>query len=75
MADHDYKCTNCGADTKRDLLTVKKVLFTEMGAGSKTIRARVVDWLCPPCVKNDPAWRAPAHQLPQYQPDGVTVSG
>lgn len=74
-AEHEYVCTKCGASTHRDLLTVKKVLFTEMGAGSRTLRARVVDWLCPKCVKEDPAWQAPAHRTPRYEPDGMITNG
>lgn len=63
-ADHEYKCANCGKHTPRDLLTVKKVLFLEMGAGGRTIRARVDKWMCPDCVKADPHWNLPSHRQP-----------
>lgn len=62
--DHEYLCNGCGKPTRRSLLTVKKVLFTEMGAGAKTDRARVVGWLCPACVKKDPAWNLPPYIQP-----------
>lgn len=58
----EYRCTRCGeVPTKegvepRDLLTVKKILFVEMGAGGRSIRSRVADWLCPSCVVADPDW-------------------
>lgn len=60
-----YICTRCGtapkSDTQpqataRDLLTVKKVLFVEMGAGGRSIKSRVIDWLCPSCVAADSDW-------------------
>lgn len=63
--EHDYKCDGCGRDTKRDLLTVKKVLFVEMGAGGKTLRSRVDSWLCPPCVKADPHWNMESYRHPE----------
>lgn len=46
------------------MLTVKKVLFTEMGAGAKTTRARVKSWLCVDCTKSDPDWNLPKHRRP-----------
>lgn len=49
----EYKCTRCGAKPGRNRLVAKKVLFTEMGAGAKTLRARTVDHLCVPCTKKD----------------------
>ena len=53
------QCTGCGNDTERDLLTVKKVMFTSMGAGAKTDRSRVIDRLCPLCVAVDPEYNLP----------------
>lgn len=52
----EYKCTRCGKDCQRDLLTVKKAVFLEMGMGGRTIRSRVVGWLCPSCTANDSDW-------------------
>ena len=49
----NYACSECGAHCSRDLLTVKKVSFLEMGEGARTIRSRVVAWLCPSCVAAD----------------------
>lgn len=62
--DHEYVCNGCGKPTRRSMLTVKKVLFTSMGAGSKTTRSRVKQWLCPDCVKRDEDWNLP----PNIQP-------
>lgn len=70
----DYRCTRCGVKPQseletegepvsaRELLTVKKVSFLEMGAGGRSIRSRVLDWLCPVCVAGDPDF-----QLPEYE--------
>lgn len=49
----EYVCTNCHRPTRREDLTVKKVMFTEMGAGATTIRSRVVGWLCELCRESD----------------------
>lgn len=73
--EYDYHCTKCGKETKRELLTPKKVIFTEMGAGGKTIRARVIDWLCPPCVKSDPHWNLPPNQSPSDRETTSEVLG
>lgn len=61
----EYKCTRCGTEPAangmlpRELLTVKKVLFVEMGAGGRTLKSRVLDWLCPSCVVGDPDYKLP----------------
>jgi hypothetical protein len=62
----EYRCTRCGTIPEvpenmpdlspRDFLTVKKILFVEMGAGGRSLRSRVAEWLCPPCVAADPDW-------------------
>lgn len=62
--EHEYVCNGCGKLTRRSMLTVKKVLFTSMGAGSKTTRARVKAWLCPDCTKRDTDWNLPKHRQP-----------
>lgn len=51
-------CSKCKRVTPRHLLLVKKALFTGMGSGAKTHRARVIAWLCPDCTKQDPDWNA-----------------
>jgi hypothetical protein len=50
----DYVCTSCGAAVGRNKLTVKKSVFLEMGEGARTIRSRVVGWLCNACLQADP---------------------
>jgi hypothetical protein len=62
--EHEYVCNGCGKHTARKMLTVKKILFTSMGAGSTTTRSRVQAWLCPPCVQKDPDWNLPANRQP-----------
>jgi hypothetical protein len=74
-AEHEHICGKCGTPTHRDLLTVKKVLFVEMGAGGKTIRSRVDSWLCPPCTKTDPHWLLPSHRQPEERPRVMPDSG
>lgn len=62
--DHEYVCNGCGKPTRRSMLTVKKVLFTEMGQGASTTRARVIAWLCPSCTTTDEDWNRPPHVQP-----------
>lgn len=62
-----YYCTNCGSETARDDLTVKKAVFTEMGAKAKTHKSRVVDQLCPPCLTLDPDWKREAFSEPEFK--------
>lgn len=79
--DREYKCTICGAapglseTESRDLLTVKKVSFLEMGLGGRTLRSRVVGWLCPRCVKADPDYQREPFAVPGDTPAQRVVSG
>lgn len=66
--EHEYFCSNCGVETDRDMLTVKKVLFTTMGAGSTTVRSRVIGWLCVECTKKDDHWNLPRKLQPAERP-------
>lgn len=53
----DYSCGNPDCPDPhvgREMLTVKKVVFLEMGLGGRTIRSRVSAWLCPHCLVRDP---------------------
>lgn len=50
---NEYVCTDCGKPTPRDLLTVRKAVFLEMGLGGRTVRSRVTGWLCPVCTSGD----------------------
>lgn len=56
----DYRCTRCKTATKREELTVKRAVFLTMGEKPKTLRSRVVEWLCKTCLVSDPAWQAEA---------------
>jgi hypothetical protein len=51
-----YACTRCGEPKSRNELMVKKAVFLTMGEGGRTIRSRVVDWLCGRCAADDPDW-------------------
>lgn len=66
----DYTCTNeeCRKPTAREDLTVKKVVFLEMGVGGATKRSRVVGWLCPSCTVKDDAWTMEAFRAPGNKP-------
>lgn len=57
-------CTNCGNapkgandDEKRKNLYVKRVEFRGFGYRGRSIRNRVVAWLCSDCMVNDPDFR------------------
>lgn len=64
----EYRCSSCGKITKRDLLTVKKAVFLEMGVRAKTLKSRVTHWLCPVCVVADADWNREAYvQQPEYK--------
>lgn len=63
----EYGCTRCNTPCPRAQLTVKKALFTEMGVGARTIRARVTDWLCPMCLKNDPDFQREKFSPPRIE--------
>lgn len=52
----EYKCSHCGTAQPREKLTVKRVQFTTIGAGYKTLRNRTVAWLCENCLNADAAW-------------------
>lgn len=51
-----YVCTRCGLVTARDKLTVKRVMFQSMGIKFRTLRSKVVDWLCESCREQDEVW-------------------
>lgn len=77
-----YRCTRCGTKPgggtdveARELLTVKKVSFNEMGIGGRTLRSRVVDWLCPECVRSDPDYNREKFVAPGNIPDQERVHG
>lgn len=64
MSNHQYLCNGCGKPTARDMLTVKKTVFSSMGEGASVTRSRVVAWLCVPCVRIDPGWNLPKNRTP-----------
>lgn len=69
-----YLCTRHDGLVPRELLLVKKVQFTEMGAGGKVQKSRVVDWLCPDCVVKDADWNREEFKAPGQTPLSKMVS-
>jgi hypothetical protein len=67
----NYVCTRCGKNVGRSALTVKKVLFTEMGMGGQTLKARVVGWLCEPCILKDVDWMREPFNPPRAEVTSV----
>lgn len=65
----DYRCTRCKKKTARDLLTVKKIQFLEMGVKGKTLKTRTADWLCPACIVQDEHWKKEAYDAPGLRDD------
>jgi hypothetical protein len=63
----EYVCSRCGQPTARDLLTVKKASFLEMGVRGRTLLARVVAWLCPRCVASDEDYNREPYTQPRYE--------
>lgn len=70
MQEIDYRCSECGKPTERDLLTVKKVSFLEMGERPKALKTRTESWLCPDCVREDAAFNIPKGHAPGRQNTG-----
>lgn len=63
----NYGCTRCKTPCDRDVLTVKKALFVDMGEGASTKRSRVVDWLCQTCLKLDPDYNREKFNPPRIE--------
>lgn len=53
----EYKCSECGEKTPVNELLAKRVIFRQMGDFGRTVKGRVVAWLCPSCLEKDPVWR------------------
>ena len=49
------------------MLTVRKVVFLEMGMGGRTVKSRVAGWLCPKCIADDKDWNRDAFEAPTYE--------
>ena len=47
VVERRHYCSECGNQTERESLTVKKASFFEMGIGGKAVRSRVVGHLVP----------------------------
>lgn len=60
-------CSKCSASIDREELVVKRAMFVEFGTGGKTIRSRVVAWLCPACLKKDTDWARDAYTTPEME--------
>lgn len=68
-----YKCTGCNQVTLKELLTVKKVVFSPIGAGTKITKSRTIAWLCNECIELDEDWQreafsgSPGHKSPALE--------
>lgn len=51
-----HECTRCGKYKQRSDISVKRSVFMTFGRNPKTIRSRVVAWLCDECRAADPDW-------------------
>lgn len=51
-----YVCDVCGNDVGKGNVYSKQVRFQTVGTTYKTLRTRIVAWLCRPCMEADPAW-------------------
>ena len=60
----EYRCSVCGQPTDRELLTVKKVSFLEIGEKPRATKTRTESWLCPVCVNKDHAFNIPKGYAP-----------
>lgn len=68
-SEHDierrWPCSVCGDDTRpRDQMVAKRVQFTTLGAGFKTLKSRTVEYLCPTCREADEVWLSPPYSGP-----------
>lgn len=70
--DPDYKCDECGKQSTRKDLTVKKAVFLEMGNSANTLRTRVTAWLCVECLRKDEDWNRPRYQ-PKPKPKKINA--
>lgn len=52
----EYKCTGCEQITPREDLMAVRVSFRLMGDYGRTVKSRVVGWLCPDCLGKHPVW-------------------
>lgn len=66
--ERTYYCSECGTQTEREMLTVKKAAFFEMGVGGRAVRSRVVGHLCPQCLVKDEDFKRPAFETPGTKP-------
>lgn len=67
MPEVAYHCTQCGAPCEKKMLAAKAVTFRELGVGGQLLKSSVVDWMCPDCMKADPAYRLKREDGPDAQ--------
>ena len=51
-----YRCSRCATTYKKNQLIAVRVQFIELGVKGKLIRSRTTEWLCNPCMLNDPIY-------------------
>lgn len=79
IAHIKYQCTVCKKTVPRDELTAKRISFQTMGMRFKTLRSRVIGWLCKECLEKDETWNMPKRQnapgMKGTKADGTNADG
>lgn len=60
----EYACTSCGSMESREDLLAKRAQYQTLGREPKTLRSRVVAWLCPSCIAKDPDYNVDSYSSP-----------
>jgi hypothetical protein len=55
------RCSGCGNITSPELLTIKRATFSPRLKSTKTVRSRVVAWLCEGCLDKDEDYNREAY--------------
>lgn len=55
-----YICDRCKKPVGKKNLRAKRVQFREMGEHGKVLQTRVTEWICVPCMLEDPDYQRPS---------------
>lgn len=58
--DIQYDCARCDATPGREGLVAVRVQFVTIGKPQRLIRSRTTEWICNPCMEQDPAYNQEA---------------
>lgn len=67
MPEPAYHCTMCGEPCDKKLLAARSVTFRELGVGGQLIKSATTHWMCPNCMKADPAYSMKREDGPDAQ--------